>query len=1096
MASIHFSDTLYVYDGPDANAPLLGAYNNFTNPVLALLPVQATLNNPSGCLTIRFVSGSTNEANGFHASITCEHLCQDVIAELDMSLTNPTPDTNYIAICPGTEIDFSANASFPQNNILYNQSEATTDFLWVFGDGTTATGENVSHTYNNIGGYTVSLFATDIEGCVSSNSIDTRVVIAGNPYSNSNPPAPICANDTLVMDFDMLGIGGTIVEGTPYHEEITTTLGVTDTLSLPDGTGVCYESSVVFNCFEPEQTLDNPQDFINLTASLEHSFIGDLEISLICPNGQSLVLKSFTDDGGGTGYGGGTALGEPDENDDGVPGIGWNYSWTPISPTYTNMGNEAENGMDPIESNSFEPYGTFYDLVGCPLNGQWTIEICDNWGADDGTIFGWEMTLNPDIAPDSWDYTVPIDQYSWANGPHIIDQSDESITVNPPATGTYNYTYNIIDHYGCSWDTTIAVTVLNSPTVDLGPDLTFCPGVNSHVFNAMNAGNSYTWQDNATSQTYNATVPGTYSVTVSNGLCEAFDEAIIYPHSGFTVTETHTNVSCFEGNDGTITINATSDYPPYFFNWPDGQTSNQATNLTIGDYEVTITDNNGCQTTESVNISQPTLLTASYTSNVISCYGGDDGAIDLSVSGGTPPYSFLWSNGSTEEDVDTLIAGTYSVQIQDANLCSIYLNVSIEQAGEIATALPDEHYYCSEFAETLHTSTTGGAAPYAYLWSTGETSESINISPKETTTYRVTIIDSHGCTITNNAKVLVYPDLDLIVSVKEDSVCMGNTSQIGIEVTGGSGQYTSYLNGLGTGFPVEVNPLDANLYTVEVRDNCFHSTSQQVEVYNYPSPSVEFSSDIIEGCPPLNVQFNYASDCDNCIFLWEFSNDINTPNTAIEMNPTHTFESGIYDVSLKVENEFGCISTITKHRNIYAYPKPIAQFKTSTNTTSIIAPNINFSNYSENAVTYEWSFGDSQTSEGINPLHNYKSVGHYNVQLTAISRDGCKDTETLLIKVNDELTFYAPEAFTPNADGNNESFRIYGNGIENHDFTLRVFNRWGEQIFVSQKLDDGWNGRYSNSGNLCSPGYYTWVCSFVDIYGVEHEKSGVITLIR
>ncbi|MBN2669925.1 MAG: PKD domain-containing protein [Bacteroidales bacterium] len=390
---------------------MIGAYNSFTNPNLNLTPIEASINNPSGCLTVRFVSGPSLESRGWNASISCEPICQEIIAGLNANLTSPSPDTNYIAVCPGTEITFAADALFPQNNLIYNQSIANSNFEWVFGDGTTANGAIVTHEYAETGGYTVSLFVTDENGCTSDNSIETRVVIAGNPITSTTPPDPMCANDTMTLNFDMIGMANAIVNGTEFHEEISTTLGVTDTTYLPDGTGVCYETSVVFNCFNPGQTLMNTTDFLSLDVYMEHSFLGDLEISLICPNGQTMVIKEFADEFGSTGQGGGTFLGEPIDDGTASMGVGYHYSWTPISPTYGTMVEESAS-YGTLPEGSYEPYGTFADLVGCPLNGEWTIEVCDNWAIDDGYIFSWFMTLNPDIAPDTWEYTVPIDEYA------------------------------------------------------------------------------------------------------------------------------------------------------------------------------------------------------------------------------------------------------------------------------------------------------------------------------------------------------------------------------------------------------------------------------------------------------------------------------------------------------------------------------------------------------------------------------------------------------------------------------------------------------------------------------------------------------------
>ena len=1101
MSSIHSSDTLYVHDGMDTNAPLIGAYNNFTNPILNLLAIDATLANSSGCLTVRFVSGNSNEANGFNAVVSCETKCQEIISSLDLNLTSPSPDTNYIAICPGTEVNFSANATFPENNAMYPQSEASTSFEWVFGDGTTATGENVSHTYDGVGGYTVSLFATDDQGCVSSNSIDTRVVIAGNPYSNSNPPAPICANDTLIMDFDMLGIGGTIVEGDPYKHEISTTLGVTDTTYLPDGTGDCYETSVVFNCFDPGQTLDDPQDFLSLDINMEHTFIGDLEISIICPNAQELVLKSFTDDLGGTGYGGGTVMGEPEPSDDEIAGVGWDYSWTPITPTFGNMGAEAEASAGALAVGSYEPYGTFYDLVGCPLNGQWTIRVCDNWSADNGYIFSWEMTLNPDIAPDAWEYTVGIDSYSWAAGPHIIDQTSETITINPPSEGFYNYTYNITDHYGCVWDTTIVVEVLNSPNVNLGQDIVFCNDENTHVFNAQNPGDNYLWQDGSTSATYTAITSGMFWVSVTNGLCSSADTVQVFPHTGFTLNTTLTDVSCFEYEDGEANISATSMYPPYAYNWSNSTIGSHIDNLDIGNYYVTVIDNMGCEAFDTVSINQPTVLIASHSTTIISCFGGSDGTLLVSPSGGTAAYSYQWDNGGVTSDMSGLIARTYRVTITDDNACTLVYDVPISEKEIITTALGEDHFYCSEFEEQLFSSSTGGTAPYTYLWSTGSTNESIIISPTTDSQYTVTVTDSKNCELINSVNISIYPELVLFAEAENDTVCPDASTLIGLDISGGSGfPYTTYLNGELTTFPSLVTPANNEFFEIEIRDNCFHNAKHTITLFNHPKPQVSFTSDVVSGCPPLSIKMNNEILANHGEYYWRFTNE-QDPSVSVvstDVHPNILLEKpGVYNVDLQITNQFSCISDhLNNHYSILVFDKPLAKFSAEPFVTTIINSNISFANESENATEYLWDFGEGGQDDAESPFYKYNSIGEYQASLIAISAMQCSDTSEITIKIKEEFTFFIADAFTPDDDGKNETFKVYGNGIDNHEFSFHIFDRWGLAVFESTDISIGWNGRFMNTKGFVQSGQYQWICNYKDTNGISHEKTGVVNLIK
>ncbi|MFH1320451.1 MAG: PKD domain-containing protein, partial [Bacteroidota bacterium] len=391
------------------------------------MPVEASIDNASGCLTVRFVSDGSINGSGWSASIDCEIICQDIIAHVNQITTTPNPIDGYIGICPNGDVHFVAYGEYPENNYIYNQNDGTSTFEWNFGDGTTAYGPVVDHNYPNSGGYQITLNITDENGCVSTNSINTRVVIAGSPYADLIPPPDACVFDTVELLFTFDVNPSSTIQGEPFEVSTQTTLGVADTTYLPDGTGACYTTSVTFNCFAPDQTLEVAWDILNLCANIEHSFLGDLEISVICPNGQSIILKEFMDALGNTGQGGGTYLGEPIDIDDGVPGVGYDYCWS-TSPTMNTMVVESATNAT-LPAGSYKPYESFFGLVGCPLNGTWTIEICDNWAIDDGYIFSWYLELNPDIAPDNWTYAVQIDQMGWTDGPFIIEET-ENVSVD------------------------------------------------------------------------------------------------------------------------------------------------------------------------------------------------------------------------------------------------------------------------------------------------------------------------------------------------------------------------------------------------------------------------------------------------------------------------------------------------------------------------------------------------------------------------------------------------------------------------------------------------------------------------------------------
>jgi gliding motility-associated-like protein len=1251
-SDIHPTDTLYVFDGPNTSAPLIGAFNNGSNPSLNLLPITADITNASGCLTVRFVSNGSNQATGWQATIDCEIICQDIFAHVDQILTTPHPVDGYIGICPDGTVNFTAYGTYPENNMLYAQSDGNSVFEWNFGDGTTANGPVVSHTYPNSGGYQITLNITDQHGCVSTNSIDTRVVIAGSPYADLIPPPDACVFDTVELLFSFDENPNSTIQGDPFVVSTQTTLGVSDTTYLPDGTGDCYTTSVTFNCFGPGQELEHAWDVLNLCANMEHSFLGDLEISVICPNGQSIILKEFMSAGGTTGQGGGTYLGDPNQADDGVPGIGWDYCWS-TTPAMGTM--VAESGSyTNLPAGSYTPYESFFGLVGCPLNGMWTIEICDNWGLDDGFIFSWYIELDPDIAPDNWSYAVQIDQMGWTDGPFIIDETDNSLILNPTSSGSFNYTYTIIDEFGCQWDTTAPLLVLTSPIVNLGDDLTFCDNTGSQLLNAGNPGCTYLWQNGSTAQTYNATTSGTYWVEVSNTQCSVTDSIDIV-FSGFDFDSSFENVACYNGSDGSIDITVSSLYPPYSYIWSNGAVSQDLINIPAGTYHVTvsdagsctitetfeitepdeleftsvlthidcngnsngeisittfggvapytfawtnsaisedinglsagtyglsITDNNNCRVTGSFIITEPTVLTASVSPQHILCFGDTNGAINLTVSGGTPNYTYNWSSGQTSEDISGLTAGNYSVTVSDFNGCDViastnintvstplaitlvpthllcygYNNGSINAtitggtppyyyswssghsseditglvAGNYSLTLTDNNgcvlventvvtqppalvvnispnqTICVDQTAIVSASTTGGTSPYSYLWNTGSVGSSISVSPIIQTSYLVNVTDANGCTISRNSVVNVYDSLHLDIQLEDYYICKGEPAVITGSFSGGNGgPYMLMLDDEIIALPHSYNTNVSQTFRVCITDMCTSpEVCDDVSVVVMDLPAVAFLPDITAGCEPLSVQFNSWGDDDIVGYNWNFG-DQGSYNTSDIQNPFHNYENdGIFSVGLTVTDTGGCKTTVWQNNLINVYPLPEANFLPEPSLVNILNPEVYFNNMSELAFYNYWYFGDGDSSNIFSLLHEFPPVAAtYIVELMVETIHGCKDSTTAKIIVEDVYSFYAPTAFTPNNNSVNDKFFVVGEGIDPNNFNMYVYDRWGELIFETDKFNPenpkefGWDGRVKEN-KFAPTGVYTWLVKYRDLRGNNNEKAGSVTILR
>lgn len=605
-------DTLYVYDGSTTADPLIGAYNNNALPPAF---VKASIFNASGDLTFRFKSNASTTSAGWFASLVCIPQCQDIVALMDHAVTSPEPnDSNYIDICIGETIIFAADASaaaFPQNNILYSQDASTTTYEWDFGDGTTATGQVVNHLYTVVRGYDVTLKVTDTRGCYNSNALGLRVRISANPYGEIHPISDICSS----IDTTYITLGynaASIITIEPIVSAQSASQKFDSTMFIPDGPNCavqCYNTEVTFNAFLPGATITSPTDILSICVNMEHTFLGDLGFTIHCPNGQSVVLDPNTHSGGANLGLANTSDGS-DECDPSVnpPGTGYTYCWSELYSTQgtfetLSYGTSPVPATDTINhTNYIAPENPLSGLIGCPLNGTWNIEICDDYAIDNGYIFEWSLNLDPSLLPMGWTYDVPLDTVTWT-GEFFSVINDSTIMIIPDSGGTYQYTVTVTDVFGCSYDTTLSIQVVTTPDVDLGPDTTICGNGIIYYLDA-GPGDQYMWSTSSPAQSIPVDMTGEFWVTVTNN-----NNAGTLSCSGADTINVKILAlpSVDLGPDicSSVPVILDAQNPGFNYIWSTGQTTQSIEVSTAGTYTVTAYEELGynCESVSDINFS-------------------------------------------------------------------------------------------------------------------------------------------------------------------------------------------------------------------------------------------------------------------------------------------------------------------------------------------------------------------------------------------------------------------------------------------------------------------------------------------------------------
>lgn len=778
----------------------------------------------------------------------------------------------------------------------------------------------------------------------------------------------------------------------------------------------------------------------------------------------------------------------------------------------------ASGGTSPY-TYQWLPGGQTYDTATGLCAGSYTINVTDNGGCTGTTT----ITITaPSLVTDT---AIPANilcyggmgsatvTASGGNSPYTYLWTPSNQTA-ATATGLIagSYTVTVKDNNGCTASASTAVTQPARVTASISAtNNILCNGGTGTATAAGSGGVSpynYIWSPaGGNNATGTGLTVGSYTVTVTdhNG-CTATAAITITqpPEISDTVTFIHATCNLANGR-ATVTVNG-GGTSPYTYLWmPSAQTTSLATGLSAGSYTVTITDNNHCSTSATVDVTQPSAVTANITSTRgVSCYNGGNGSATVTAGGGTTPYTYLWTpGGSTSSTATGLFALGYTVTVTDANGCTTSTNTTITEPTQVVVSITEPKIICKDSTGTLIANASGGTTPYKYTWSTGATSTSNNVSitPISTAYYTVTVTDANGCTASNSITLQYGPSFVVNITGK-NSVCAGDSTTICANAVGamGGAKYVWEPENT-TNTCITVIPGAASVYTVKVVDGCGETTTVATTVYTVPSPVINISANIVEGCTPLCIQFkNNTTITEGGIrqYLWNFGLIPGEKDTSFAKNPEYCYNSaGTYNVTLTAISDSGCSATYKKIGMINVYSSPRALFTYSPQPVTILNPAVQFMDNSRDAygIAYRWwDFGEpgDTVSNLENPSHIYQDTGEYCVKLVVMNDRGCTDTTINCLVVEPAFTLYIPSAFTPNGDGMNDVFTPKGKYIKNYE--MYIFDRWGLQLYHTTDINAGWNGKVN--GNIVQEDTYIYKITVTDSKDAEHFYVGNVTVMK
>jgi hypothetical protein len=563
-------------------------------------------------------------------------------------------------------------------------------------------------------------------------------------------------------------------------------------------------------------------------------------------------------------------------------------------------------------------------------------------GNSNGSI---DLTVNGGTAP----YT-----FAWDNG-----ASTEDISLL--AAGPYNVT--ITDNNGCTSIESVNVNNIGGPTLSITSTPGTCGNSNGSIDLTVIGGTgpfSFAWDNGGNTEDLSGLAAGVYNVVVTDGLgCDAFTGITVSNQTAPTLSAVINDAVCLTDN-GSIVLSISGGTAPFTINWSDGSTGLNPVELFAGNYTVNVSDGNGCIANAVYTVNDLGNPVGTFNINNETC-SASNGALDLTVTGGTAPYNFVWSNGAITEDVNGLSAGLYDVSITDANGCfGNYSATILNNAGPTLSAT-QVNASCGANNGSIDLTISGGSAPFTISWSNGSTSE--DLSGLAANTYNVTVTDANLCVATTSVTIgnLAGPVLN---TSSTDASCGSSNGSIDLTINGGAAPFNIlWSNGAVT---EDISGLNANTYSVTVTDANFCVANTNVTINNLGGPVLS-STQVDASCGAANGSIDLTITGGTGPFTILWSNG-ETTEDLINL-AANTYSVTLTDASL-------CVANITVTINSIGGPSGI-----STTVNNATCGNTNGAITVDNVIggsgPYNYSFNGGPFS-GLNFIAGL-GAGTYSV---------------------------------------------------------------------------------------------------------------------